>query len=243
MIGLITGSGRGLGYEMVRLGLEKGYTMIATCHQDPIQYEAIQRLKEKYPQLLTTYHMDITDEKAVQTVARNVEEKFHHLDFIVNSAGVLFESKYTQNDAIADFNISMFRKTLEVNTVGPAIVLKYFIHLIYRSKDPCIIQVTSEAAQLPEAGYHYMAYSISKYAENMYSQMAYNFCREEKKDQHIRLYMVHPGRMDTVMGKENAQIDPAQSAEGQYELIENKKNITLSIPFINYKGEPMAKNP
>lgn len=47
--------------------------------------------------------------------------------------------------------------------------------------------------------------------------------------------MIHPGRMDTVMGKENAQIPPDRSAVGVLDILENRKQIPeMDIPFINY---------
>ena len=52
--------------------------------------------------------------------------------------------------------------------------------------------------------------------------------------------MIHPGRMDTIMGKENAQIHPRESAKGLFDILEQKIDIPpMDIPFINYKGEPM----
>ena len=74
----------------------------------------------------------------------------------------------------------------------------------------------------------------------MYTQKIRNYLKEEKQEKNIRVFMIHPGRMDTVMGKENAQIPPARSAVGVLDILENRKQIPeMDIPFINYKGEPM----
>jgi hypothetical protein len=45
--------------------------------------------------------------------------------------------------------------------------------------------------------------------------------------------------MQTVMGVENAQISPAESAEGIHNLIDKTLDLKLDIPFVNYKGEQM----
>lgn len=74
----------------------------------------------------------------------------------------------------------------------------------------------------------------------MYTQKIRNFLEEEKKEKHIKTYMVHPGRMDTIMGKENAQIQPEESAQGLYDILSGRTGIPpMDVPFINYKGQPM----
>ncbi len=52
--------------------------------------------------------------------------------------------------------------------------------------------------------------------------------------------MIHPGRMDTAMGKENAQIQPEEAAKGIYAILSGRKKIqSMEIPFFDYKGRPM----
>lgn len=242
MIGLVTGANRGLGYEMIKEGLQRGHTMLACCRAgaEGKYAEDLRRLKETYREKLVILPMDVTDMKMVKEASARVCAEYGHLDFLVNNAGVLYEKMVMPGDAIADLDVEMFRKTLDVNVTGTAIVLKYFIHLLYESADACIMNITSEAGHLTPEGYNYLAYSVSKHAANMYTQKIRNYLTEEKADKHMRIYMIHPGRMDTVMGKENAQIPPRESAVGLFDILERKTKIPdMEIPFINYKGEPM----
>ena len=102
------------------------------------------------------------------------------------------------------------------------------------------MNITSEAGHLSPEGYNYLAYSVSKHGANMYTQKIRNYLAAEKADKNIRIYMVHPGRLDTIMGKENAQIHPQKSAEGLFDILEWKTYIPpMDVPFINYRGEPM----
>lgn len=232
---LVTGASRGLGYELVRLGLEREHEMVATWLGQPEDSSDLLKLQAVYGQQLTILQMDVTDEKQVQKAAEQVVE----LDGVVNSAGVLFGSKYNHEDPIVHLDLEKYRLTLEVNTVGPAIVLKYFAPHLYRSSDPCILNITSEAGHLSPGGYEYMTYSISKHAANMLTQQYRNFLHASPEHNRVRIFMVHPGRMNTVMGVENAQIEPSESAAGIFDLLEKKINPKMEIPFINYKGEPM----
>lgn len=239
MIGLVTGANRGLGYELVKMGLERGYDMIACWLGSPEDDSDLLELKDQYKQKLMIIQMDVTNEDEVDEAARKFSALYDHLDFIVNNAGVLFESKFDTRDQIRDLDVKMFRKTIDVNTVGPAIVLKAFIPFIYKSQDPCIINITSEAGHLGNAGHTYLAYGVSKHAANMYTQKIRNYLVNKYGKGRVRVFMMHPGRMQTVMGAENAQISPVESAEGIYKVIDKTLNPDMEIPFINYKGEPM----
>lgn len=239
MVGLVTGASRGLGFELIQMGLSLGYDMIACWIGNEQEVKNLKKLKEDYGRKLQLFNMDVTDEKVVLATAGEFGKRYKQLDFIVNNAGVLFESKYDESDPILELDINMFRKTLEVNTVGPAIVLKAFIPYIYRSATPCIINITSEAGHLAPGGHNYMAYSISKHAINMYTQKIRNYLTTKPEKEHVRIFMVHPGRMQTVMGAENAQIVTGVSAEGIYRIVDGTINPILDVPFINYKGEQM----
>lgn len=239
MIGLVTGANRGLGLELVRIGLERGYDMSACWLGYPEDDQSLLDLKEKYRQKLTIIKMDVTKENEVREAAKTFSAVYDHLDFIVNNAGVLYESKFDKYDQIKDLDIEMLRKTIDVNTVGPAVVLKHFIPFIYKSDDPCILNITSEAACLEPESYTYLAYGVSKYAANMYTQKIRNYLVSKYGKGKIRIFMIHPGRMMTKMGVENAQISPVESAEGIHLIIDKTINPELDIPFINYKGEPM----
>lgn len=149
----------------------------------------------------------------------------------------MFESRLDEFDIIKDFDIEMLKRTLEVNTIGPVRVLKYFIDMLYNETETCIFNISSEAAHLEPVDYHYPAYGMSKHAANMYTQKICNYLKSRGK--HIRVYMIHPGRMDTIMGKENAQIAPEEAAKGIFDILEQKVPLNLQIPFINYKGEAM----
>ena len=239
MIILVTGANRGLGYELIKAGSAQGDTMIAAylASQDTTDLETLQK---EHPGQVTLVEMDVTSEESVQGAAQAVKEKYPAIDCVINNAGVLFESKYDLDDPIINLDLDMLKRTVAVNTYGPAIVLKYFMPLIYAAKGtPCVINVTSEAGHLKTGFYGCLSYGVSKHGANMYTQKIVNFLRAKPEYKHIRIFMLHPGRMNTVMGKENRQIEPDESALGILDIVKGKIDPKLDIPFINYKGEPM----
>jgi hypothetical protein len=48
--------------------------------------------------------------------------------------------------------------------------------------------------------------------------------------------MIHPGHMQMIMGVENDQIHPSESARGIRVIIGRKNDVYSSIPFYDYKG-------
>lgn len=79
--------------------------------------------------------------------------------------------------------------------------LKNFIPYIYKAQEPCIINMSSEAGHLAPRGYTYLTYFVSKHTINMCTQKIRNFLVETPGKEHIRIFMVHTGRMQTVMEK------------------------------------------
>lgn len=236
---LVTGANRGLGYELVKLGLAHGHTMFAAMRATA-NSELLDPLEEAYgSDRLIRIYMDVSNEEEVKRAAASLEARHPVLDCVVNNAGVLLESKYNLEDPIVNLDIEMFRRTLEVNTLGPAIVLKHFMPFVYRSGDPCVINVTSEAGHLKTGLYTYLAYGVSKHGANMYTQKIRNYLAMTPEYSHIRIFMVHPGRMNTEMGKENKQIEPSEAANGIFDIVERRIDPKMDIPFINYRGEPM----
>ena len=111
--------------------------------------------------------------------------------------------------------------------------------MLYKGINRFIINITSEGAILKREGYYYIVYGSSKSALNMYTQKIRNYLISQESTSDIRVFMIHPGRMFTKMGIENAQIEPSIPSSGIWDIIENKITINFNIPFINYKGERM----
>lgn len=236
MIILITGSNRGLGIELVKEGLNRGHKIIATYRTPG---EELAKLKVTFGDKLDLEVMDVSDLTSIADAYKIISEKYDAIDGIINNAGVHFESKFFKGDPIVDVNLEKFYETFEINTFGPVKVLKQFMPLIYNGVDRCIVNITSEGAKLKSEGSYYIAYGSSKAALNMYTQKIRNYLTAQENTSNIRVYMIHPGRMFTKMGIENAQIQPSESSFGIWDIIEKKKEINLDIPFINYKGEQM----
>jgi NAD(P)-dependent dehydrogenase (short-subunit alcohol dehydrogenase family) len=173
--------------------------------------------------------IDVTNEKTAEKAALHIAES-GKLDAVVVAAGILPDSD--RRLLITDADINDLRAALETNTVGSAIMIKYFNKLV--ADGGMFIVISSEAGSMSNIGANYPLYSISKAAQNKLTAVF------AKTVTNYAVYAIHPGRMNTAMGRSNAQIEPEESAEGIYKIITGEKKIPLENGwFINYKGESM----
>jgi len=236
---LITGSNRGLGLELVREGTRLGHKIIASCRGES---EELSALAGEFPDLIHIQKMDVADTASVEKAAAETAERFKYLNGYINNAAVLYGSKYDTRDPVTTIDLDETWDTLNINIMGIIRVMKFFTPLVYAaSGDRCIMNISSAGATATDTGYAYASYTASKSAVNHYTQKMRNYLATQPDKADIRVYMIHPGRMDTVMGKENAQIHPSESAQGIWAIIERRIDVYSSTPFYDYHGDPDVK--
>jgi NAD(P)-dependent dehydrogenase (short-subunit alcohol dehydrogenase family) len=228
----ITGANRGLGYELTKLALKEGHTVFAGAYA-PDGLDDLEKTRKEYPERLVILDLDVASDQSVTSAMKKVEEQAGALDAIVNNAGILLNKQ----KRIDELDSEELRLTFEINTFGPYRVLKNALPLLYKGENKMVINISSEASSITNVGINYCSYSMSKVALTMMSQMFANFLKEKG----FKVYALHPGRMNTVMGKETAQIEPSESAAGILAIMTGKVQPRMEggVWFINYRGEPM----
>jgi len=236
---LITGSNRGLGLELVREGARLGHRIIASCHNES---EELSSLAAKYQNLIHIQMLDVACTASVEKAAAETAKRFEYLNGFINNAAVLYGSKYDTRDPITAIDLAESEITLNVNVMGIIRVMKFFMPLVYAApRDRYVMNISTEGAILKDSGHQYASYAASKCAVNGYTQRMRNYLASQPDKADIRVYMIHPGRMDTVMGRENAQIQASESAQGIWAILERRTDIYSSIPFYDYQGNQMLK--
>jgi NAD(P)-dependent dehydrogenase (short-subunit alcohol dehydrogenase family) len=239
MVYLITGANRGLGLELARDGAARGFEIIAGCRTTSGELSA---LAEEHRDRIFIQPLDVADTASVEKAAGAAAEKYGGLNGFINNAAVLYGSKFDARDPITTVNLAEAEDTLNINVLGVIRVMKFFMPLVYLAQgDRCIVNISSEGAVLKDTGHQYAVYGASKNALNGYTQRMRNYLASREDTADIRVYMIHPGRMFTVMGKENAQIQPSESSGGIWDLICRKNDVYASIPFFDYRGKPMLQ--
>src|ERR1700752_3200568 len=116
-VALVTGSVRGLGWEIVQALAQAG-ARVALCDlvQSDID-EAVARLALP-PENALGVRADVTSERDVAELFRLAMEKFSRLDVLVNNAGFAWPRRGPVNLALADTPLEVWLKVLDTNLTG-----------------------------------------------------------------------------------------------------------------------------
>lgn len=87
---LVTGANRGIGLEVTRQLAKRGFTVILGSRDPAKGEEAVARLADEGLKVVPC-QLDVSDEESVTRLAARVEEKFGHLDVLVNNAAILYD--------------------------------------------------------------------------------------------------------------------------------------------------------
>lgn len=216
---LITGAGRGIGFELAKQSLEKGWKVVGSVRT----VEAQRELAQKLPQM-AVLNFDVTDHAAVEKVAN----AFHSpIDILINNAGIIGATP----QSTLDMDFEGFAKTLEVNVLAPLKVAQTFLPLLRESANPKIINISSKMGRMEFSASDRIAYRASKAALNKVTQGLATDLREDG----ISVIAMHPGWVQSDMGGPSADITPAESATGILNVAE-ELTIEDSGRFIDWDG-------
>jgi NAD(P)-dependent dehydrogenase (short-subunit alcohol dehydrogenase family) len=223
---LITGSSRGIGFYLAETLAKDGHRVFATARKVE---GALKQLSEKYRTVLVS-EMDVTSEKGVKEEAKRIADQFGGLDVVVSNAGVSVPRAKTAT--VFTLESIDFEEMLAVNVVGAARVIRYFGPLI--RSGGLFATITSEAGSIENAFSSMPGYAISKAAQNKLVSV------QQVSTQGHKVLAIHPGRVDTDMGRESAQISPEVSAAGIRDIITGVQKLPADEWFVNYLGEAMS---
>ncbi len=174
--------------------------------------------------------MDVTNEEELQKAAAVAKAQFGELDGVVVSAGILLDSDRNLN--LLEQPLEDVNRHFQVNALGVLAAFRAFYPVL--KKGGLFLAITSEGGSFTCAGSLFPAYGLSKTAANKIVQTL-RFTVED-----VEILAVHPGRMNTVMGRTTAQIEPEEAAEGICDILEGKIVVDgKKAWFIDYLGKEM----
>lgn len=195
---LITGANKGIGFEVARQLIQKGFYVYLASRDRQNGLAAIEKLKLEGLSQVEVVQLDVTDENSIKAAREEIGRKAISLDVLINNAGINGGSPYTALEASA----AQFMSTFNTNVFGVARVTQAFMDLLQRSSEPRIVNVSTSVGSLslqsnpawPAYDYaKYAVYGSSKAALNMYTlQLAY-----ELRNTNFKVNAVCPGYTKT----------------------------------------------
>jgi NAD(P)-dependent dehydrogenase (short-subunit alcohol dehydrogenase family) len=219
---LVTGSSRGFGNALSRELSRQGW--LVTC---------VSRSRDPELDELMNVHQVIGDvtEDISSTLAPVVGDQA--LDLLVNNAG-----SGSKAWRLEDVRYDEMVRAFLVNVVGPARITTAVLPNLRRSDEALVINVTSRLGSLSQqaSGIYRdkttsYAYRVAKAAQNMLSISMAN----ELQSDGIRVWAIHPGRLQTQFGGRDADTEPAFAARKLIDLVDTKRGDTPV--FLTLDGE------
>jgi NAD(P)-dependent dehydrogenase (short-subunit alcohol dehydrogenase family) len=185
VLALVTGASKGLGRE-IALGLaHAGYKVIAVARSAA----ALDSLAKENPEAIFPYECDVSEFKAVESLAHQVKSNHGDVQILVNAAGV-----FGPIDLIHKTDPDQWAKTILIDTLAPYFTTRVFLPGMLANKWGRVINVSSAAALHPPGALN-SAYGTSKVALNQFTR----HLASEISGSGVTANVIHPGDVKTEM--------------------------------------------
>jgi len=125
---IVTGTSRGIGYELVPLFADAGHNILALSRNAaPISGLDISKCN--------CFSCDITDGRDITKVVAFIKEHWGHVDVLINNSGYLVNKPY------AELQIQDFKESFDVNVFGAAMLTQAV--LPYMKKGGHVVNISS----------------------------------------------------------------------------------------------------
>lgn len=181
---IITGTSRGIGYEMVKLFNDAGHRTLALSRNSvPVSSINLEGC--------TIFPFDITDSKDIEKVADFVDKNWKQVDVLINNSGSII------NKPFSNMSLFDFQQVYDVNIFGMVSLTKAI--LPYMNKGGHVVNISSMGGIQGSMKYPGLsAYSSSKGALNILTELL----AEEYKDSGPSFNALALGAVQTEMLEE-----------------------------------------
>ncbi len=189
----------------------------------------LSRSQEDFNTLLYANHyIDLEKENTIEDAATSVT-KHGPFQLIIVASGILHGENFAPEKSYKHISAESFKKILNINTIGPALVGKSFIPLLDKHNPSVLAFLSARVGSISDnrlGGWH--AYRSSKASLNM---LIKNFSLELKRtNKQAKVIGLHPGTVDSKLSKpfqknveESKLFSPEFSAEAMARVIDNTK--------------------
>jgi 3-oxoacyl-[acyl-carrier protein] reductase len=141
-VALVTGSARGLGWEIVQAFAEEGARItICDLAQSDVD-QAVAKLAFPSERILSV-RADVTSEHDVNDLLSGIVEKFGRLDILVNNAGFAWPRGGPINLELADTPLEVWLKVLDTNLNGTFLCSREALRIMRVQSSGSIVNISS----------------------------------------------------------------------------------------------------
>ena len=183
---LITGAASGIGRAVAIAAAAEGAELFLTDINAVGLVAVVTQIRDAGGTVTMSRAMDIADIESMRGFASDIHARYGSLDVLMNVAGIAVWGR------IEDMQHQHWRKSIEVNLMGPIHVMECFVPAMIRAGRGGHLVNVSSAAGLFGLPWH-AAYSASKFGLRGVSEVL----RHDLKQHGIGVSLVCPGGVDT----------------------------------------------
>lgn len=181
---IITGTSRGIGFELVKIFSKAEHNVLALSRND-------KPIRDLQLNGVNSIPFDLSDEKAYSTVETFIKENWQKVDVLINNAGTLL------NKPFADTSITDFEQVYKTNVFGVAEMTR--VVLPFMTSGSHVVTISSMGGVQGSMKFPGLAaYSSSKGAVITLAELL----AEEYKDKDIAFNVLALGAVQTEMLEE-----------------------------------------
>lgn len=144
---VITGGSRGLGEAIAYKLASMGADIAVICSSSAAQGERVcEKCRQEYNVEAKAYQCDVADFEAVKETVSKIKADFKTAHILVNNAGI------TRDGLAVMMKEEDFDRVIAVNLKGAFNMIRHMAGLFIRNREGCIINITSVAGIMGNAG-------------------------------------------------------------------------------------------
>lgn len=221
---VITGANRGIGLELVRQSVAKGYAVTAACRR-PDAADELLALRDAHRDL-DVLPLELADPRSLDRFVHELDGRA--IDVLINNAGI-----YGQRDAtLGNVDPGAWQQAFHVNTIAPLVLTQKLLPQLRKGEERRLAYISSKMGSIADntSGGSYVYRSTKTALNQVVKSLA-----EDLASEGFIVLPLHPGWVRTDMGGPNGLIDTATSVAGMLGVIEGATP-EQSGQFLGYDG-------
>ena len=184
--------------------------------------------------------LDLLNEETIAQSAQFIKDKDTPVSLVFDATGLLHDDNNMPEKTYKNIDQIFMRKNFEINVMGPALIMKYFLPLLDKEEKSIFASISAKVGSISDNRYGgWYSYRASKAALN---QMIKTASIEMKmKNQNAICLAIHPGTVESKLSKPFQKNDltiqsPQESASNIFKILTSSTSKDTGS-FYNWDGK------